>query len=81
MEYVLNYDEIRIMYNRINYLYYIFQQIHFYGIRYEIQEQIYKLFVNRNKIYHGDIIIFFEYNGNTKEFRFMFNFPKSGNRK
>lgn len=78
MEYVLNHDEIRIMYNRINYLYYIFQQIHFYGIRYEIQEQIYKLFVNRNKIYHGDIIIFFEYNGNTKEFRFMFNFPKNG---
>lgn len=78
MEYVLNYKEIRDIYYRINYLHYIFQQIYFYGIRNEIQEQLYKLFVNRNKTYHGDIIVFFEYEGNVKEFRFMANFPKNG---
>lgn len=78
MEYNLNYEEIREMYNRINYLYYVFYQRHFYVIRNEIQEQIYKLFVNRNKIFHGDIIIYFKYKGNSAKFRFMANFPKTG---
>ena len=78
MEYDLNNKEIREMYNRINYLYHIFHQRYFYVIRNEIQEQIYKLFVNRNKVYHGDIIIYFKYNGNTAKFRFMANFPKTG---
>lgn len=78
MEYFLNYNEMKEIYHRINYLYNIFQQRYFYVIRNEIQEQLYKLFVNRNKIYHGDIIIFFNYLGNKKEFRFMTNIPKTG---
>ena len=78
MEYKLNYKEIKEMYNRINYLYFIFYQIYHYVIRNEIQEQIYKLFVNRNKVYHGDIIIYFKYYTNTVEFRFMSRFPKTG---
>lgn len=78
MEYNLNHKEIKEMYNRINYLYFIFWQTYFYVIRNEIQEQIYKLFVNRNKVYHGDIIVYFKYPENTTEFRFMSHFPKTG---
>ena len=75
MEYYLNEKDFNNLYIRIKMMHYIYTHMHYYRIRPETNIILFNLFINRNKKFAGDIIIYFYYNNRMiTQFKFMDRF-------